>query len=201
MTYRFCDFLGDVSGWRPRCLHALEQLALVEGQRDHWKDFAAQLLIELSDAKTKIRQLELLVPRPAPPKIDYIVERDSAWMQRCIDSMGLGIIRVPLDGKYWLTDQANTLSIIAWDWCNTLHYVKDLFDCENFAILFKAFTDLYFQVNHVGIVLDYQSGHAYNLIVYPDGNKSVLEPQHDTVFVWTQRPEKFYPLTGAILAL
>ena len=201
MTYRFCDFLGDVSGWRPRCLDALDQLERVTKQRNHWRDMAAQLAIELSDAKAKIRQLELLVPRPPPPKIDYIVERDSAWVQQQIDAMGLGVVRVPLDGRYRLTDQANTLSIIAWDWCNTLDYIKDLFDCENFAILFKAFTDLYFQVNHVGIVLDYGSGHAYNLIVYPDGNKSVLEPQHDTVYVWTQRPEKFYPLTGAILAL
>lgn len=199
MTYRFCDFLGDISGWRPRCLEALAQLSTVTAQRDQYKDITAQLAIELSDAKAKIRQLELLVPRPPPPKIDYIVERDSLWIQGCLDSMGLGIVRFPLDAKYRLTNQRNALEIILWDWVDTIEWRKDVFDCENHAITLKAHVDLYFDINAVGIVLDYVSSHAYNLWTFADGHNMLLEPQQDQLFCWTQRATKFYALKGAAL--
>lgn len=201
MTFRFFDFLGDVSGWRPRCLDALEELAIVSQQRDQWKHKAQQLGVALADAKEKIRQLELLADRPAPPTLTYTAERNNAWMQQTIESMGLNMKRLVLDSLYYMTNQSNMLNIIAWDYTDTLQYVKERFDCENFAVLFKAISDLHFRVNQVGIVLDYESGHGYNLIVYPDGNIQVLEPQHDNVYLWTKRPEVFYPLRGAYVAL
>ena len=199
MTYRFLDFLGDISGWRPRCLDALEQLTVIKGECDYWENRATQLAIELDDAKTKMRQLELLLPRPPPPSIDYIIERDSLWMQKRIDDMALNIIRFPLDARYRLTDQRNALEIILWDWVDTMEWRKDVFDCENHSITFKAHTDLYFDINAVGIVLDYVSGHAYNLWTFADGHNMLLEPQHDQLFCYTQRVAKFYALKGAVV--
>ena len=156
---------------------------------------------QLTEAKETIRQLELLVPRPAPPKIDYVVEKDTVWIQQAIDSMKLGIIRIPLDGKYYLTNQSNFLNIVAWDWTDKIDYLKERFDCENFAILFKAMVDLYFHLNQVAIVIDYKSGHGYNLVFYPDGTKQVLEPQSDGLYIWTKRCETFYSLQGAIVII
>lgn len=185
------DFLGDLSGYRPLYLKTLTEMEEAKG-------VIAQLTLELAEAKEKIRQLELLVPRPAPPIISAIYERDTAWVQQCIDGMDLGIIRFELDSMYHMTNQSNFLNVVAWDWCDSLEYVKHLFDCENFAILFKAFVDLYFRLNQVAIILDYKSAHAYNLVVFPDGNMSVLETESDAMYVWTKRPVTFYPLKGAI---
>jgi hypothetical protein len=161
----------------------------------------AELELELADAKAAIEQLELIVPHPAPPKITNIAQKDSAWVQQVIDSMNLGIQRLPLDQTYNLCSRANFLNIVAWDWVDTYEYRKEKFDCENFAFLFKAQVDLFFLLNQVGLVIDYNSGHAYNLIFYPDGKVDVLEPQSDALYLWTQRPEAFYSLKGAIVLI
>jgi hypothetical protein len=188
------DFLGDVSGYRPLYLASLTEL-------EDARETIERLTLELAEAKEKIRQLELLVPRPAPPELTYIVERDSAWIQWAIDDMGLGIKRLQLDVKYRLTSQGNWLNILAWDFTDQIPTLKEIFDCENFAILLKAFSDLYFHVNQLGIVLDYKSAHSYNLAVWPDGNKGVVEPKSDGIYVWTKRIELFYPLEGAYVLL
>ena len=160
-----------------------------------------ELALDLADAKETIRQLELLVPRPTPPKIDYVVEKDTAWVQQVIDSMGLEIIRLPLDAAYYLTNESNFLNIVAWDWTDRIDYLKERFDCENFAILFKAIVDLYFHLNQVAVVIDYKSGHGYNLVIFPNGKVMVMEPQSDGLYVWTRRPEQFYSLQGAIVII
>jgi hypothetical protein len=184
------DFLGDISGWRPRCLKAEEELA-----QERWAklEYARQL----DEAKEKIKQLELLVPHPTPPVITVTYKRDNAWIQQHMDGMNLSIERFQLDAVYTMTNQTNFLNIVAWDWCDTLEYVKELFDCENFAILFKAYVDLYFRLNQVAIILDYKSAHAYNLVIFPDGNMSVLDVEFDGMWVWTKRPVIFYSLEGA----
>ncbi len=191
---RIRDFLGDVSGYRPLYLASLTEL-------EDARETIERLTLELAEAKEKIRQLELITPRPAPPKLTYIVERDSAWIQQAIDDMGLGIKRLQLDGKYRLTSQDNWLNILAWDFTDLIPRLKEIFDCENFSILLKAFSDLYFHVNQLGIVLDYKSAHSYNLAVWPDGNKGVVEAMSDGIYVWTRRPEQFYPLEGAYVLI
>ena len=164
----------------------------------HCNQRAGELQLELEDAKEVIRQLELLVPRPTPPKVDLIAQKDTVFIQQVLNKMNLGIVRLPLDQTYYLTNQSNFLNIIAWDWTDRIDYLKEKFDCENFAILFKAVVDLYFNLNQVAIIIDYKSGHGYNLVIYPDGNASVLEPQSDGLYVWTKRCQTFYSLEGAI---
>ena len=157
-----------------------------------------ELELELADAKETIRQLELLTPRPTPPVIEYVVKRDSAWIQEKIDSLGLGIVRLPLDATYRLTNKTNFREIIAWDWTDRIDYIKERYDCEQFAIQLKAIVDLYFHLNQVAIVIDYKSGHAYNLVIYDDGDIDVLEPQSDGLYFWEERLKDFYSLQGAI---
>ena len=160
-----------------------------------------QLDITIRDLKAEIEQLKLLVPHPAPPKIDNIAQRDSAFIQQVINGFNLDLVWLQLDITYYLTTQAGFLNIVAWDWVDSYEYRKDRFDCENFAFLFKARTDLYFGLNQVAVVLDYQSGHAYNLVIYPDGNAQVLEPQSDALYIWTKRPQTFYDMRGAIVLI
>ena len=189
--FNWRDFLGDLSGYKlkyERCSTNFAECSV------NLKDVGSRLI----EAENTIRQLELLVPRPAPPMIDLIAQKDSTFIQQVLDSMKLGIIRLPLDGTYYMTNQSNFLNIIAWDWTDRIDYLKEKFDCENFAILFKAIVDLYFHLNQVGIVIDYKSGHGYNLVVYPDGNVMVLEPQSDGLYLWTKRVKDFYSLEGAV---
>lgn len=188
------DFLGTISGYKLKYEQTL--VALTACQRN-----SAEIELALADAKETIRQLELLVPRPTPPRIDLIAQKDTGWIQQVLDGMELGIIRLPLDGTYYLTNQANFLNIVVWDWTDRVDYLKERFDCENFAILFKAIVDLYFNLNQVAIIIDYKSGHGYNLVIYPDGNASVLEPQNDGLYVWARRCQTFYSLQGAIAVI
>jgi len=161
----------------------------------------SNLNFHFSKLQERNRQLELLVPRPTPPEIDYVVEKDTVWVQSVLDGLRLGIIRVPLDSIYRMTNQKNFLNVVAWDWIDSIKYDKEFFDCENFAISFKAHVDMYFKLSQVGIVIDYKSKHGYNLVIYPDGNVHVLEPQSDALYVWPKRPEKFYSLKGAIVII
>ena len=89
--------------------------------------------------------------------------------------MGLGadIIRLPLGPEFALTDKSTFIDFIAWDWVDSFEYHK-FYRCGNFAISFKASADQW-GVNQVGLVLDYQSGHAYNIVVFPDGNVMLLD--------------------------
>ena len=56
--------------------------------------------------------------------------------------------------------------------------LTDRHACENFAMSFKADVDERFS-NQVGLVIDYEAGHAYNVIVWKDGSFDVFEPQND----------------------
>ena len=57
--------------------------------------------------------------------------------------------------------------------------LTDRHACENFAFSLKAAADENIS-NQVGLVVDYEAGHAYNVVVWPDGGWNVLEPQSDT---------------------
>ena len=150
--------------------------------------------------KDRIRQLEALVPRPTPPEIDYIAVKGSAFIRNALASMALNIQLLPLDQTYYMTNQKNFLNIVAWDWTDEAKYLKEKYDCENFAFSFKAAVDYYFNLNQVALVIDYKAGHAYNLIVYPDGNVMLLEPQTDVMWAWNARPN-VYTLEGAIVLI
>lgn len=156
-----------------------------------------QILGKLSEAR------DLLVaysPHPAPPELGIITQKDTAWLQTCLMKLEPSIVRLPLDGTYRLVSQRDFLNIVAWDWVDSRKYAAEIFDCENFAITFKAHVDWYFGLNQVGVVIDYQAGHGYNLVVFPDGKVMLLEPQNDNLFVWANLAS-LYVLKGAFVLL
>jgi hypothetical protein len=136
---------------------------------------------------------------PAPPEVTVVVERDPNWISQKLEPLQINWLQ--LDRKYYLTDQSNFLNIVAWDWTDSYDYIRERFDCDKFAIMFKSRVNKRFLLNQVGVVLDYGSGHAYNLIIYPDGNIMLLEPQNDVIFCWTRRIKVIYPLTEAYVLL
>jgi hypothetical protein len=156
------------------------------------------LLEKLTESKAILDKV-LKGHHPTPPKVSIIKEKDTAWIEACLGP--LKVVRLPLDGTYRLTDQNNFLNIVSWDWIDSKPYAKETFDCENFAIAFKSHVDEYFGLNQVGIVIDYKSMHGYNLVVFPDGNVMLLEPQTDNLLVWTSRSLVLYALTGAFVLI
>ena len=194
MNYGWREFLGDWSGYRSKYLDSIKLL-------DVCSEDKIWLVNELSKAQELIVQLKLLVPRENPPELNYIVEKDTVWVQEQVDSMGLEMFRHPLDMSYRLTNRSNMLNVIAWDTTDQIQYVREKFDCENFALLFKSMVDLVFRVNQVAVIMDYISKHSYNLILFDNGKHMVFEPQSDGLYVWTQRLTQFYSMKGAVCVL
>ena len=154
---------------------------------------------QLEEAKEKIRHLELLVPRPPSPELRNTIEKDTVWVQSILMGLGAEIIRLPLGPEFRLVDKDTFIDFIAWDWVDSFEYHK-FYRCGNFTVSFKASADQW-GVNQVGIVLDYQSSHAYNIVVFPNGKVMLLEPQSDNLFYWQEHAPQFYPLEGAVVVI
>jgi len=158
-----------------------------------------RLQSELDTSNTYIEHLLTLLPRPEPPKLDYKVEKSSAWIGEVLAKYKANVIRLPLGQEAQFTDKSTFLEFVAWDWVDQFEYHK-FYRCGNFAISFKAHADQ-FGINQVGIVLDYQAGHAYNIVIFPDGSVMILEPQNDQIWYWEDKDLPFYVLEGAVVII
>jgi len=59
-------------------------------------------------------------------------------------------------------------------------------------------------VNAVGVVLDYSSSHAYNLVILKSNGRTewlLFEPQNDTMFKYEERDRKLYSMMEYYLVL
>jgi hypothetical protein len=110
----------------------------------------------------------------------------------------------PLDSQYFAVSLEEFKKIISWDWTDHLHYEINSFDCENFAFYFASRVARMFGINAVGIVLDYSSAHAYNLVILKDSQGvrwMLYEPQTDELFTYDQRDQSFYAMKQYIMLL
>ena len=94
-----------------------------------------------------------------------------------------------LDSKYVAIPKAEFQKIIDWDWTDNKTYIAEKYDCENFSFSFKARVDRRFYINTVGLVIDYEAGHAYNVIIFANGSMKIFEPQSDG---WPKIGSKLY---------
>jgi len=72
-----------------------------------------------------------------------------------------------------------------------LVWTSDRFDCDDFAVTFKAIATSILKKNSVGIAIgalykDKQllGGHAYNVVLFDDGTIMFFEPQTQELFEW-----------------
>ena len=97
---------------------------------------------------------------------------------------------VPVDSVYWGASEDAWHGMLAYTGVDRKRYIKDRFDCDNFAVLFAGVVADKFGINGVGIVIDYSGGHAYCaiLIVNENGGLSIgiIEPQNDKFVLKTQ---------------
>ena len=144
--------------------------------------------------------LDNYTPDVPPPVVTTVVQRDYDWIRNVIQGK-TGLRWLPMDGTYYLTDQANFMQILEWDTTNLKKYIRDKYDCENYGFSLKANVDRYFHLNQVGFVLDYSGEHGYNCIIFPNGQLWLIEPQSDSLFFLTNRNKDVYPMNEGYILL
>ena len=95
---------------------------------------------------------------------------------------------LPLDETYWGVSLETWQLILAYNGTDKKRYVKDTFDCDNFAILFAGSVADKFAINGAGIVVDYSGGHAYSALLVATENGlafATIEPQNDRFIIKT----------------
>jgi len=139
-------------------------------------------------------------------KVTNVVRRDYYFPERVINKYFRGVLYLREDGSYYLTDEATMREIIRKDWINflkyLLFYVVNKFDCENFSQYFKQFLAWKYKLNQVASVYSYASGHAFNIIFFPNEKCWVFEPQTGQRFLPNALPaayKKYYIVDGQIV--
>ena len=94
-----------------------------------------------------------------------------------------------LDNKYVAVSEKEFQKIIDWYWTDNKKYVAEKYACDNFAFSFKARVDRKFHINTVGLVIDNDGGHAYNIIIFSNGTSKIFEPQSDS---WPKKGSGMY---------
>jgi len=158
-------------------------------------------IMEILDLSNKL--YEWYVP-PFPVNKVALTDQELDAVINDLKSKGGMVAWLPLDGTYYTVDLDTFKKIIEWDWTDTRKYLEDTFDCDKFAMYFKSRMAIDFGINAIGVVLDYSSEHAYNLIIVKDqqGVKWYLyEPQNDNIFTYDQRDQNFYAMKQYVLLL
>ena len=137
---------------------------------------------ELVAALTKVKDALSIL---SPPEIKGHKDMSLGHVSKAIG----GAKMTWLDQKYIAVPQKEFQKIIDWDWTDNKKYIAEKYDCDNFAFSFKARVDRRFHVNTVGLVIDYDAGHAYNIIIFADGTSKIFEPQSDS---WPKIGSKMY---------
>ena len=125
-------------------------------------------------------------------KSDFIIV-NSLWVQsklRVLWPMRLEL----LDRAYTVPTMDYFLYVALADLIDQKPYIEDFRDCDDYALWFKAMCSLNYGITSTGLVRDYSSGHAYNSVVFPEGNVMLFEPQTDSLTFITKRNRKMYGL-------
>ena len=92
-----------------------------------------------------------------------------------------------LDGRYWTVDLLTLERIVRRDWTSRYRWLKSRRDCDDFSFYFKARLSEWFGITGVGIVMDRDTHHTYNLVVLDRRDSEqplgavLLEPQSGKV--------------------
>uniref|UniRef100_A0A6M3JSA2 Agglutinin C-terminal domain-containing protein n=1 Tax=viral metagenome TaxID=1070528 RepID=A0A6M3JSA2_9ZZZZ len=90
------------------------------------------------------------------------------------------------DSWWAIPSLEDSIKIIEWDLVDQLAWKSEVRDCDKFAFWFRGMTAMKFKVNHVAVVRDDVSHHAYCLIWLPDHDVPLLfEPQTDKYWLAT----------------
>jgi len=106
-----------------------------------------------------------------------------------------------LDGYFYTCALEDFRKIIEWDWTNYKKYLSEVFDCDDFGMYFKVRVALNFGINAVAYVIDYSSGHAYNVVFPLDSEPHIFEPQTDWLIKVGERNTKYYGMSSYFILI
>ena len=95
-----------------------------------------------------------------------------------------------LDKGFFVWDEEHFMQAIEYDKTDEEEYVSERFDCDDFAMLFKASMSK-LGSNSVGWVLDFSGGHAYNAVVLWDSENSKPDTPILKCVAWEPQSDKF----------
>ena len=128
-------------------------------------------------------------------------KHDYQWIAEKLKQLpnsGAGVRWDRLDENYWACSESDIKNIAKWDLSSWNLWRPEKFDCDNFALVFMAHVNFFFGINSVGLLIDHDTKHAYNIIVLSDGNLRVFEPQLDR---WPTLGEGKYKCEKGVLVM
>ena len=120
-----------------------------------------------------------------------LVVKDAAWVflkLRPLWPLQLELV----DAKYQVPSLDYFLGAALADLIDQKPYVPEFMDCDDFALWFKAMCSIYYGITSIGLVRDYSIRHAYNAVVFQEGNAMLWEPQTDSLMFLTKQNKKLY---------
>lgn len=105
-----------------------------------------------------------------------------------------------VDSHYFALPAKTWDRVIQYTGVDAGRYEPERYDCDDFAVAFKAAVSRKLKVNGVGYVIDVSGGHAYNALLVADGDGvavSFLEPQNDRLVM--QPAPQYAMQSGAVL--
>ena len=149
-------------------------------------------------------------PQPKPPQPAGEREFSDTQVAQAFAEAQLapGIRHIPLDTRYWALPADEWDKLIAAKGADKNAYVAERYDCDDFGFAFKGEMCDRYEVNGVGLVIDWSGRHCYNclLVIGTDVNHPLelhfLEPQTDK-WVRVERADgpQCYSLTEGMIIL
>jgi len=97
-----------------------------------------------------------------------------------IPAYGKTVGRLGMDGRYWLPSQRDAWRLIEHSLVNTFLYIADQFDCDDYTEALR--NDFRMRgVNSCAAIVDWSSRHAFNMLIFPNGEYWFVEPQRDKI--------------------
>lgn len=137
---------------------------------------------------------------------DYVINtRNSSYiderLSKYVPAYGSGVKRLPLDSTYYCAIRPDVRAFFESDFTDETEYVRQKYDCENFAIQAMSHAQRRGMTN-VGLVIDYSGKHAYNIAVYPGpAEPDLIEPQSDGFKTLNPGDHEQFKLTDGFIVL
>ena len=159
----------------------------VSEEHTAWREYS-QVLLD-ANQRTIIwgrPGLRLKVDESQPFQLGALKEVEGTVIDAALDALipafpSSKVWRIAMDGKYYCPQPDDFAKIIGWDWLDSKPWIAEKFDCDEFAFAFKGRLGDLWMVNSVGLIIDWSSTHAYNVVVLADGKALAYEPQDDTI--------------------
>lgn len=87
------------------------------------------------------------------------------------------VVQRLLDRRYRACRREDWAKVIGADWTADRMALDEINDCDDFAWRFKAHLAEFFGITAIGFVIDDAGGHAYNWVMFAEGDWEWYEPQ------------------------